>query len=149
MIYTVRVTSGQEKITSEILMKKSKSDKLNIYTILHVDSVKGYIFVEAPSESEVTKLIQKVRHVKGLLREPVKMEEIERLVTAEKQPSLMIARGDIVEMSSGPFKGEKAKVMKIDENKDEIVVELIEVAVPIPVTVKSRMVKLFKKADEE
>ncbi len=149
MIYTVRVTAGQEKITSEILRKKSKADKLNIYSILHVDNVKGYIFVEAADEHEVGKLINKVRHVKGMLPKPVSVEEIEKLLKAEKQPALMIERGDLVEMTSGPFKGERAKVIKIDEAKDEITVELIEVAVPIPVTVKSKMVKLFKKAGEE
>jgi transcriptional antiterminator NusG len=70
---------------------------------------------------------------------------MEKLVKAEKQPTLIIEPGDTVEMSSGPFKGERAKVIKLDEAKDEITVELIEVAVPIPVTVKSKMVKLFQK----
>jgi len=55
--------------------------------------------------------------------------------------------GDTVEMVSGPFKGERAKVVKIDEAKDEVTVELVEVAVPIPVTVKTKMLKLFQKAN--
>lgn len=146
MIHTIRVTSGQEKIIAEILMKKAKAEKLDVYSIVHIENVKGYLFVEAADENTVVKLIQKVKHIKGFLKRPITVAEIENLVKAEKQPALVIESGDIVEMSSGPFKGERAKVLKIDEAKDEITVELIEVAVPIPVTVKSKMVKLFQKA---
>lgn len=148
MIYTIRVTSGQEKILSEILMKKSRAEKLNVYSIVHVENVKGYLFVEASDENTLVKLIQKVKHVKGFLKRPITLAEIENLVKATKQPALAIEQGDTIEMSSGPFKGERAKVVKIDEAKDEITVELIEVAVPIPVTVKSKMVKLFQKAGQ-
>ena len=146
MIYTIRVTSGQEKILSQILLKKSKSEKLDIYSIIYMENVKGYLFVEAPEENSVVKLIQKVKHVKGFLKRPIEAKEIENLLKAVKQPALTIENGDIIEMVSGPFKGEKARVNKIDDAKEEVTVELIEVAVPIPVTVKSKMVKLFQKA---
>ena len=145
MIHTIRVTSGQEKILSEILMKKARAEKLDVYSIVHVDTVKGYLFVESNDENTVVKLIQKVKHVKGFLKKEVTLQEIETLVKAEKKPALTIEPGDTIEMSSGPFKGERAKVLKIDEAKDQITVELIEVAVPIPVTVKIKMVKLFMK----
>jgi len=148
MIYTIRVTSGQEKILSEILMKKSRAEKLNVYSIVHVENVKGYLFVEASDENTLVKLIQKVKHVKGFLKRSILISDIENLIKATKQPALIIAVSDTIEMTSGPFKGERAKVIKIDEAKDEITVELIEVAVPIPVTVKSKMVKLFQKAGQ-
>jgi transcriptional antiterminator NusG len=149
MIHTIRVTSGQEKILSEILMRKSKAEKLEVYSIVHVENVKGYLFVETPDENTLVKLIQKVKHVKGFLKRSVTVDEISKLLKAEVQPALTIESGDTVEMSSGPFKGERAKVLKIDDAKDEITVELVEVAVPIPVTVKSKMVKLFQKAGAE
>lgn len=149
MIYTIRVTSGQEKIIAEILMKKSRAEKLDVYSIVHVENVKGYLFVEAPDENTLVKLIQKVKHVKGFLKKAITSEEIKNLLKATKQPALMIEAGDMVEMISGPFKGERAKVLKMDEAKDEITVELVEVAVPIPVTVKSKMVKLFRKAGQD
>ncbi|MFZ5500664.1 MAG: transcription elongation factor Spt5, partial [Candidatus Micrarchaeota archaeon] len=136
------------KILAEILMKKARAEKLDVYSIVHADNVKGYLFVEADDENTVVKLIQKVKHVKGFLKKPVTVQEMETLVKAEKKPAMVIEQGDIIEMSSGPFKGERAKVLKIDETKDEITVELIEVAVPIPVTVKSKMVKLFQKAGQ-
>lgn len=145
MIFTIRVTSGQEKILSEILMKKSRAEKLDIYSIIYVDTVKGYLFVEAPEQNSVVKLIQKVKHVKGFLKKPVTIEEIENLIKTTKKPALTVEVGDLVEMSSGPFKGERARVTQIDDAKDEVTVELLEVAVPIPVTVKGKMIKLFQK----
>jgi transcriptional antiterminator NusG len=146
MIHTIRVTSGQEKIIAEILTKKSKAEKLDVYSIVHAEAVKGYLFVETSDENTLVKLIQKVKHIKGFLKRPLTPPEIENLVKAEKQQTIVIEPGDMVEMISGPFKGERAKVMKIDEAKDEITVELVEVAVPIPVTVKLKTVKLFQKA---
>lgn len=147
MIYAIRVTAGQERMIAEILLKKAKAEKLSIYAIANLEAVKGYLFVETSDESNLMKLIQKVKHVKGFIREAVPTDEIAKLIKTVKEPALTVEVGDIIEMSAGPFKGEKAKVTKIDESKDEVTVELMEVAVPIPVTVKSKMVKLFQKKD--
>ena len=50
-----------------------------------------------------------------------------------------------MELISGPFKGEKAKVVRIDESKEDVVLELIEATVPIPVTVKGDQIRLIQK----
>ena len=57
----------------------------------------------------------------------------------------VILEGDLVELISGPFKGEKARVQQIDQTKEEITVELIEAMVPIPVTVKGDSVRVIEK----
>ena len=41
--------------------------------------------------------------------------------------------------------GERAKVVRIDKDKEEVTVELVEVAVPIPVTIKLGTVKVLPK----
>ena len=51
-------------------------------------------------------------------------------------------------MISGPFKSEKARVARIDEDKNEITVELIEAAVPIPVIVRGEDIKILKREGE-
>ncbi len=147
MIFTARVTTGQEKIVSGILAKKAKKEKLKVYSITHVDTVRGYLFIESSDENNAVKLIQRVRHVKGLLKRPVELGEIEKLIEVSEESRITIQVGDVIEMVSGPFKGEKAKVVKVDEAKEEITGELIEVAVPIPITVKSKTVKLFQKKE--
>ncbi|MBI5046776.1 transcription elongation factor Spt5, partial [Candidatus Micrarchaeota archaeon] len=87
MIYTIRVTSGQEKILSEILMKKGRAEKLGVYSIVYVETVKGYLFVEAIDENTLVKLIQKVKHVKGFLKRAMTISEIENLIKTSKQPA--------------------------------------------------------------
>lgn len=148
MIYAIRVTAGQEKIITEILVKKSRAEKLPVYAIVNIETVKGYLFIEALEENTVVKLIQKVKHIKGFLKKSVTTEEISALIKIVKEPTASIEVGDIIEMTSGPFKGEKAKVTKTDTAKDQVTVELIEVAVPIPITVKAKIIKLFQKSNK-
>ncbi|MCP4647355.1 MAG: transcription elongation factor Spt5 [bacterium] len=149
MIYIFRVTTGQEKIVSQMLEKKSRAQKLAIYSILVPENVKGYLFVEAATENDAVHLAQKTRHVKGILKQAIELAEVEKMVTAEKPAALTIEISDIVEIKSGAFKGDKAKVIKIDENKDELTVEFMDMAVPIPTTIKRKITKLFRKAGEE
>ena len=40
---------------------------------------------------------------------------------------------------------QRAKVVRIDESREEVVLELIEAAVPIPVTVKADQIRIIKK----
>ncbi len=149
MIYIFRVTTGQEKIVSQMLEKKSKAQKLSIYSILVPENVKGYLFVEAATENDAVHLAQKTRHVKGILKQAIALSEVEKMVTAEKPAALTIELADIVEIKSGAFKGDKAKVTKIDENKDELTVEFMDMAVPIPTTIKRKITKLFRKSGDE
>lgn len=148
LIYTIRVTTGQEKIVAQILEKKAKAEKLNVYSIAYLENIKGYIFVEALDKNVIAKLIQKVKHVKGFLPQVVKIEEIEKLLALSKQPTISLEAGDVVEITAGPFKGEQAKVIKVDVAKEEVIIELVEVAVPIPITVKSKMLKLQQKSSD-
>jgi transcriptional antiterminator NusG len=55
----------------------------------------------------------------------------------------------MVELISGPFKGEKARVVRVDIKKEEITVELFEATVPIPVTVRGDSIKVLQKEEAE
>ena len=148
MIYVIRVTTGQEKIIAEMLAKKAKAEKLFIYSVVNIENVKGYLFVEAEDENNITKLTQKMKNVKGFLKQAIQGSEIQNLINIANKPNVSIKMGEIVEMTSGPFKGEKARVIKLDEAKDQYTVELIEVAAPIPVTINSKTARLAQKAED-
>ena len=62
---------------------------------------------------------------------------------------ISIKEGDIVEMIGATFKGEKAKVQKIDKGKEEVVVNLLGAVVSFPVTVKVDNVKVIRREDDE
>ena len=63
--------------------------------------------------------------------------------------TISIQEGDIVEILSEPFKKEKAKVIRIDKQKEEVVVSLLGAVVPLPVTIKLDNVKVIRRESEE
>lgn len=149
MIYVYRVTAGQEKVVLDMLMKKIKKETLKVYSIAHFEDLKGYLIVEGEDEVSVRQAGLRIPHIKGVLDKPMALKDIEGMIEAAKPAVLSVSKGDLVELISGPFKGEKARIIKIDTNKDEVTVELSEVAVPIPVTIKANTIKVFQKASEQ
>lgn len=145
MIYIVRVASKQERVVAMMLERKAKSEGLNVYSIFVPESIKGYIFVEVDEENTALTLTNGVKYVKGLLKSVVGVEEIQNMVKVEEKPEEEIKVGDIVEITNGPFKGENAKVTQIDEAKKEYVVLPLEVAISLPIKLKSSSLKLVKK----
>lgn len=146
MIYTIKTVVGRENIVLDAVASKAKSQKLQLQALLHPEEIKGYIFIEGDIK-EIEKVVQMVPHVRGLIKTPVDLKEIQRFL----QPKLVeieLAKGDTVEVIGGPFKGEKGKVVRYDKTKREIVIELLEVSVPIPITVSVEFVKLIQKAEK-
>ncbi|PSH01658.1 MAG: transcription elongation factor Spt5, partial [Nanohaloarchaea archaeon QH_8_44_6] len=60
---------------------------------------------------------------------------------SEEQEDIKIELGDKVEVVGGGFKGEDAKVNRVDDTNREVTIELLDAAVPIPTTVDVDMVR--------
>ncbi|VVB58990.1 Transcription elongation factor Spt5 [Candidatus Anstonella stagnisolia] len=149
MIFVYKVTAGQERVVIEMLSKKIHKENLPIFAIAHFEDLRGYIIAEAESEVAIRQAGLRIPHIKGVLAKQMDVSEIDNLVQAVKPALANISKGDIVELTSGPFKGERARVLKMDENKEELTVELTDAAVPIPVTIKSSIIKLYQKAEDQ
>ena len=63
--------------------------------------------------------------------------------------TISIQKGDIVEIIAEPFKKEKAKVLRIDKQKGEVVVSLLAAVVPMPVTIKIDNIKVIRREEGE
>ena len=146
MILTIRTTVGRENAVIATLVNKIKCSELEIKSIFHPNELKGYVFVEG-EESAIDTVIKAVPHVKGIIRKQVPMTEIKRFLEVKKV-EIKINRGDIVEVVGGPFKNEKGKVTRVDEAKEEVTMELLEAAIPIPITVPIESVRLLKSTEE-
>jgi len=142
--YIIRVTSSQERISADILQNKIEKLGLPVNAIVVSEGMRGYLIIEADSFNTIKELIQDEPHMKGALPTPLSEEELDKML-AVKSAVQEIGSGDIVEFVSGPFKGYKAKVIKAEKGKDEITVELMDVAVPIPVTTKASAAKIIQK----
>ncbi len=147
MYFIVRVTASQEKITADVLQNKISKNNTDIYSMVMPYGMRGYLVIEAANEIACRDLILNEPHVKGMLSKPLEESELVKML-ASKQAVQEINVADTIEFFAGPFKGYKAKVIKVDQAKDEITVELMDVAVPIPVTTKANMARIIEKAKE-
>ncbi|MCQ2056094.1 MAG: transcription elongation factor Spt5 [archaeon] len=116
----------------------------DVYSVLCPAGLNGYVFVEGMNTDRMREKTKGIKKARSFVDGETNVNEIEHYLTP-LSPVIGIAEGDIVELINGPFKGEKARVFKIDKEKEEITVELIEAMVPIPVTVTGESVKLIEK----
>ena len=79
------------------------------------------------------------------------LERKGNIVLIKFVPFSSLWTGDVVRIIAGPFKGEKAKVTRLNLQKAEVVLELLEAAVAIPITLGLDSVKVIgkKEAEEE
>jgi len=148
-IFSIKTQIGKEQNVAELIRNRVKktSDK-NIVSILVTPELRGYVFIEAYNADQLRKMIRTLSYVRGMLDGDIPLKELESFLTPASAVEKM-KEGDIVEMISGPFRGEMAKVIHIDDAKEEITVELFDSVVPIPITVKGDQVRVIRKREEE
>ncbi len=143
---TIRTTVGRENAVIETLNNRIRNLGLGIKAILHPDELKGYIFVEGDFPS-IEKAIQGVPHIRGIIRKEVPMIEIKKFLEVKKI-EIKINKGDIIEVTGGPFKNSKGKVTRVDEGKEELTIELLEAVIPIPITIPIDSVRIIESAEK-
>jgi transcriptional antiterminator NusG len=143
-IMVLKTSIGHERNVADGVASKAKVGEKGIFALLAPDKLDGYVFLEGMNTDLVRETVRGVRKSKGLVEGETKFGEIEHFLTPKPLVS-GIMEGDVVELVAGPFKGEKARVQKIDESKEEITVELFEATVPIPVTVRGDHVIVLEK----
>jgi len=147
-VYVVRTTIGQERSTADMIVARARNFDLPIRSVLVPQGIRGYVFVEGRDRISVERARMGIKHAKGVIRGEVPLNEIENLLVPKSTVTGMEI-GDIVELTAGPFKGERARIIRIDESKEEITIELFEATVPIPVTVRGDSIKIVERRKEE
>jgi len=146
MIRTIRTTVGRENAVIETLTSKIKNSNINIKCIFYPGELKGYIFLEGDEEA-INEIIKTVPHVKGIIKKDVKIDDIKKFLEIKKI-EIKVNRGDVVEIIGGPFKNEKGKVTRVDEAKEELTIELLDAAIPIPITIPIDSAKVIEAAEK-
>ena len=147
-IYTLRTTANREDQVMDFLVSNIQKKKLEVYSVIRPHGMRGYIFLEAGSRTDTEQAAFNVPYARGILPHEVQYSEIDHMLEQVKT-QVNIKNQDICEIISGPFKREKAKITRVDKAKEEVVVELLEAAVPIPITVKMDTVKVIRRETEE
>lgn len=143
-VYVVKTTANQERSVANLVAQIARKEKYDIRALLVPDVLKGYVLVEAPAPEIVDQAIQGIPHARSMIKGASSIEEVEHFLTP-KPTVTGITEGAVVELISGPFKGEKARVKRVDTAKEEITVELFEAMVPIPITVRGDHVRVLSK----
>ncbi len=147
-IFALRTTANREDQVMDFVSSNAAKKKLGVYSIIRVHGMRSYVFLEAISRAEAEQSAFNVPYARGVLPKEIDYSEIEHMLEPVKV-EMNIQKNDIVEIIAGPFKREQAKVSRIDKSKEEVVLELLEAAVPIPITVKMDSVKVIRRETEE
>lgn len=138
--FAIRTTGGQEHIVVNLAQNRINSKKIPVRSILLLDSFKGYIIIEAPNSNIAYDALIGVRHVKGQIRGELPYKDIESYLV--KRPVVTeLNIDDTVEVIAGPFKSMKAKITRVDYEKQEATVLLLDSPYQIPVTVDANYLK--------
>ena len=148
-IFAIRTTANREEQVLDFISGNAKKKKLEVYSVIHPHGMRGYIFLEAKSREEAEQAAFKIPYARGVLPNTLDYEEVQHMLESAKKVEMNIQQKDIVEIITGPFKREQARISRIDKTKEEVVVELLEAAVPIPITLKMDAVKVIRRVGED
>jgi transcriptional antiterminator NusG len=148
MIFIIKVTTNKEDKSVEAISERAKKKNLNIYSVLRPHGLRGYILLEAEDRESAEESVYNLQYVKGIAGKTISYEEIKNMVESNVA-SVTIKEGDIVEIIGSTLKGEKAKVLRIDKQKEEVVVSLLGAVIPLPVTLKIDNVKVIRREEGE
>jgi transcription termination/antitermination protein NusG len=147
-IFALRTTANREDQVMSFVTSNASRKKLAVFSVIRPHGMRGYIFMEAGSRIDAEQAAHGIPYARGILPAEVNYSEIEHMLEQVKK-EINIQKNDIAEIISGPFKREKCKITRVDKQKEEVVVELLEAAVPIPITVKIDAVKVIRREDQE
>jgi len=138
-LFAVKTTASQETTVADMIANKEEEE---IHAVLAPDSLTSYVMVEADNTAVLERIMDEIPHARSIIQGASSMSEVEHFLSPTPDVE-GIAEGDLVELVAGPFKGEKARVQRIDEGKDQVTVELYEATVPIPVTVRGDQIRVL------
>ncbi|HLC77528.1 MAG TPA: transcription elongation factor Spt5 [Candidatus Nanoarchaeia archaeon] len=148
MIFIIKVTTNKEEKAVDMISDRVLKKNLNVFSVLRPHGLRGYVLLESEDRDSAEEAVFNLPYVKGIIGKTINYEEIKNMVEPSVE-TISIKEGDIVEIIAEPFKKEKAKVLRIDKQKEEVVVSLLGAVVPLPVTIKLDNVKVVRREDEE
>ena len=147
-VFAVKTTGGQEKTVATFVASRAIQKSKPIYSILALDTWKGYVLFEGANAQAVDESIQGFKHVRSKIPGMMQYSDIEKYLVTKS----MVAElndGDTVEIVAGPFKTMRAKITRVEKEKQEITVSLLDTAFAMPITLEASYVKIVGRAKPE
>jgi len=146
-IFVIKVTTNKEEKVMDMIAEHVLKKEIRIYSISKPLGLRGYILLEAPDKEHAEDACFNLPYVKGIVGKTITYDEIKNMIEPNIE-AVNIEKDDIVEILSDPFKKEKAKVLRIDKQKGEVVVSLLGAVVQIPVTIKIENIKVIRRGKD-
>ena len=147
-IFPVKTTGGQERTVATFVANRAQQKKKQIYSVLALDTWKGYVLFEAPNSQVVDESIQGFKHVRSKIPGMMQYQDIEKFLVTKS----MVAElndNDTVEIVAGPFKGMRAKITRVEKEKQEVTVVLLDTPYQLPISLDAAYLKLVERAKTE
>lgn len=144
-IFAVKTTGGQERTVATFVASRAEQQKKPIYSILALDTWKGYILLESANSQAVDESVQGFKHVRSKIPGMMQYSDIEKYLVTKSMVA-QLDEGDTVEVVAGPFKTMRATITRVEKEKQEITVTLIDTAFALPITISASYVKVVAKA---
>ena len=167
-LYIVKTAIGSEqRVADEMYNRLHGSGSLtallpDIMSILHPTGMRGYLFIESSALHHVEKLIGRsggrdpaarrglnqtpLRNAKTVLPGEAPLGDILPYLEPKAVTS-GIEVGCIVEIVTGAFKGEKARVLSVAESKEEVSMELYEQPIPMTLNMRGDHVRVVERVE--
>ena len=144
-IYPIKTTVGQEKTVASFVSSRAAQKQKPIYSILALDTWKGYVLIEAANSQVVDESIQGFKHVRSKIPGMMQFQDIEKFLVTKSMVA-ELTEGDTVEIVAGPFKTMRAKITRIESAEQEVTVVMLDTPFQLPVTVSAAYLKIVERA---
>jgi transcription termination/antitermination protein NusG len=148
MIFIIKVQTNKEDRAVEMISERIMKKEVEVHAVLRPHGLRGYIILESEDRDSAEEAVYNLPYIKGIIGKTITYDEIKNMLEPTAS-TVSIQDGDIVEIISSTLKGEKAKVIRIDKQKEEVVVSLLGAVIPLPVTIKLDNVKVIRREDGE
>jgi len=126
-LWVVKCKHGMERQIATCLMQKHLSklpEGLNIYSVVTLDHLKGYIYVEADKDAPVKEAID---FIDGIFPSKVVLVKLNEMVSVLSVPKkkVNLRKGSWVRIKRGTYHGDLAQVHEYDDISQTVWVKLI------------------------
>ncbi|XP_058074937.1 putative transcription elongation factor SPT5 homolog 1 [Magnolia sinica] len=125
-LWMVKCAIGHEREAAVCLMQKyiDKGSELQIRSVIALDHLKNYIYIEADKEAHVREACKGLRNIFSMKVMLVPIKEMTDVLSVESKTS-DLSRDKWVRMKIGTYKGDLAKVVDVDNVRQRVTVKLI------------------------
>ncbi|KAL5560448.1 hypothetical protein UlMin_036659 [Ulmus minor] len=125
-LWMVKCAIGKEREVAACLMQKSidKGPEMQIRSVIALDHLKNYIYIEADKEAHVKEACKGLRNLYPQKVMLVPIREMTDVLSVESK-AIDLSRDTWVRMKIGTYKGDLAKVVDVDNVRQRVTVKLV------------------------